>query len=356
MSVKILRWILIGLGVVALLATLLPFVPTNAAAVRVWDFPRLQVAAVLAIVLGALVAMPRREKWTWVFAASLGAALAWQVHWIWPYTPLATTEAKRAESCAAESRVTLVVANVLIDNRDVAPLLALVERTDPDMVLLVETDAWWDEQLSPLKEAYAHGISHPQEDSYGIHLSSRFPLIEPEVRFLIQDYVPSIKTGVRLRSGARINLYGLHPMPPPHQDTERRDAELLIVGQEVHREPTPAIVAGDLNDVAWSRSNSLFQEVSGLLDPRIGRGVYATFSTDWPLVRFPLDYVFFERSFQLLELEVLEHIGSDHFPLFIALCFRPEGAGAQQPPPPEGSAVEEADDAIREGHEEAADD
>ena len=341
----------------ALVATLLPFIPSNASAVRVWDFPRLQVAVVLAVVLvGALVLLPRREVWTWAFAASLATGLVWQAHWVWPYTPLASTQARDAGSCEAESRVTLVVANVLIENRDVAPLLALVERRAPDMVLLVETDAWWDEQLSPLKKAYAHVVAQPQEDSYGIHLFSRLPLIEPEVRFLIQDYVPSIKTGVMLRSGARINLYGLHPMPPPHQDTERRDAELLVAGKELHREPVPAILAGDLNDVAWSRSNNLFQQVSGLLDPRIGRGVYATFSADWPLLRFPLDYVFFERSFQLLELEVLEHIGSDHFPLFIALCYRPDSAAATQPPPPEGSAVEKANEAIQEGREEAAED
>ena len=46
-----------------------------------------------------------------------------------------------------------------------------------------------------------HAIAHPREDDYGIHLFSRFPLIGPEVRFLVEDYVPSIKTGLRLPSG-----------------------------------------------------------------------------------------------------------------------------------------------------------
>lgn len=337
-----------------LVATLLPFIPSNASVVRVWDFPRLQLAVVLAVVLlGALALLPHGEVWTWAFAACITAALAWQGHWVWSYTPLVSVQAKDAGNCQAESRVSLVVANVLIENRDVAPLLALIERRDPDMVLLVETDAWWDEQLSPLKKAYPHVVAQPQEDSYGIHLFSRLPLIDPEVRFLIQDYVPSIKTGVKLSSGAHINLYGLHPMPPPHQDTERRDAELLMVGKEVHRDKIPSIVAGDLNDVAWSRSNNLFQEVSGLLDPRIGRGVYPTFSANWPLLKFPLDYVFFERSFQLLDLQVEPHIGSDHYPLFIALCYKPDDAASQKPPQPAGSAIEEANEAIEKGQEKA---
>ena len=49
-------------------------------------------------------------------------------------------------------------------------------------------------------------------------------MIGQEVRFLVEDDVASIKTGLRLLSGARIDFYGLHPKPPPLQDTEQRDA------------------------------------------------------------------------------------------------------------------------------------
>ena len=45
------------------------------------------------------------------------------------------------------------MANVLIDNRDASSLLSLVEEIDPDLLLLLETDAWWDRELEPLKAA-----------------------------------------------------------------------------------------------------------------------------------------------------------------------------------------------------------
>jgi endonuclease/exonuclease/phosphatase (EEP) superfamily protein YafD len=351
---KFVRWVLFGLGGLAVLMTVLPFVPSNESAIRIWDFPRFQVAALLAAVLIATpLLLPLRDRRTWAFAAALAGAFAWQAWAIWPYTPLVETEAKALTGCEPGERVTLLVANVLVENRNAAPLLALVERVGPDLVLLVETDAWWDRQLEPLKEAYPHAISHPRENSYGIHVFSRLETIGPQVRFLVEDDVPSIKTGLRLRSGARIDLYGLHPRPPPLQDTEERDAELLLVGEEVRKEAAPSIVAGDLNDVAWSRTNSLFQEVSGLLDPRIGRGPYNTFNADWPLLRWPLDHVFFEESFRLLDVAVMEDIGSDHFPFFVALCHDPAAAAIQEQPQPEPADREAADEAIEEGREEA---
>ncbi|MBY0226004.1 MAG: endonuclease/exonuclease/phosphatase family protein [Hyphomicrobium sp.] len=349
---RLLGWILTGLGGLAVLATVLPIIPSNEAAIRIWDFPRLQIAALLATVLVATpFVISARSGRAFSFVAVLVAALAWQVHAIWPYTPISQIEAKAVASCEPASQISLLVANVRVENRDAGPLLALVKGVNPDLVLLVETDSRWNRQLEPLKRTYSFVISHPQENGYGMHLFSRYELIKPEVRFLVENDVPSVETGLRLPSGARINLYGLHPRPPPLQDTAPRDAELLLVGEEVRKESTPSIVAGDLNDVAWSRTSSLFQEVSGLLDPRIGRGLYATFNADWPLLRWPLDHVFFAESFWLLDMAVLEDIGSDHFPFFVAVCHDKTAVGLQDEPRPESFDLKAADEIIEEGLE-----
>jgi endonuclease/exonuclease/phosphatase (EEP) superfamily protein YafD len=232
-----------------------------------------------------------------------------------------------------ESCVRVLTANVLMENRRAADFLALVRASDPDIVLAVETDAWWDEQLSALDEVFPYSVKRPLDNTYGMHLFSKLELDSPEVRFLVADDVPSIRTTVRLRSGVRIELYGVHPRPPlPGQDTEARDAELVIVGKEVKARRRPAIVAGDLNDVAWSDTTRLFQKISGTLDPRIGRGTYSTFHAKYPLCRWALDHIFHEPSFTLVEITRLGHFGSDHLPMLVELCHRPRAEAAQPAP------------------------
>jgi endonuclease/exonuclease/phosphatase (EEP) superfamily protein YafD len=351
--VRVLSWLLATVGCLAILFTMLPLIPSKEVWIRIWDFPRVQIAVVLAAVLLAGPFVFTLRRLGLAFLAVTGGAMTWQLYGIWPYTPLYPTQAKTALACESDSRVRLLVANVLIENREASPLLALVEEADPDLVLLIETDSWWDRQLEPLKAAYPHMVGQPQENSYGMHLFSRFEMVAPEVRFLVEDDVPSIMTGLVLPSGAQISFYGLHPKPPPQQDTAERDAELLIVGKEVREGTAPSIVAGDLNDVAWSKTNSLFQDVSGLLDPRIGRGPHSTFHANWPLLRWPIDHVFFEESFMLLDIAVMHDIGSDHFPFYVALCHDIAAATIQERPQAEPSDLDAAEEAIDQGREEA---
>ena len=131
---------------------------------------------------------------------------------------------------------------------------------------------------------------------------------------------------MKLRSGALLELRCVHPRPPAPQeakDARPRDAELIVVGRELKEKRGPAIVLGDLNDVAWSRTNYQFQDLSGLLDPRIGRGFYHTFHARYPFLRYPLDHCFHTKHFRLVSFKRLRKFGSDHFPVAIKLSWSP---------------------------------
>lgn len=335
-----------GFGLVV--ATVLSRVKSAEWWIRFVDFPRLQIAVGLAAVVGAFAfyADPAAPLDV-VFVVALLASLAYQAHRIYPYTPLARIGVLDSSPGGDDRRIRILVANVLMGNRRFDDLASLIREHDPDLILAMETDGWWDERLHVLDADYPHTVRRPQDNQYGLHLFSKLPFDAADVRCRVEDDVPSVRAQLRLRSGDIVDFHGIHPRPPrPGQDTEERDAELLIVGREVRADPRPAIVAGDLNDVAWSRTTQLFQKISGLLDPRRGRGMYSTFHADYPPLRWPLDHVFHDASFTLVGLRRLRHIGSDHFPVLVELKYEPRAEVSQQPLEVERSDFVDARDRI----------
>jgi len=230
-----------------------------------------------------------------------------------------------------------------------------VKDLEPDVFLALETDKWWAGEIAGLSDEYPHAIELPQDDTYGMVLRSRLPLIDPTVEHIVNDNIPSIHADLELENGIRIKLHAVHPKPPfPDEDTSStdRDAELLVVGKRVKETDDPTIVFGDLNDVAWSRTTRLFQKISGLLDPRVGRGFFCTFHADHWFLRWPLDHIFISRHFRVRNLKRLSPIGSDHFPMFADLSFQPEGENEGDAPEQDAGDREEAEEKIDDAEEE----
>jgi endonuclease/exonuclease/phosphatase (EEP) superfamily protein YafD len=249
----------------------------------------------------------------------------------------------------SERSLRVLVVNVLMTNRTADQLFALIRQHEPDVILAVETDAWWGTHFEKLAPAYPERLVHLLENTYGMLLYSKLELLEPEIRFLLKPDIPSIRTGVRLRSGESVRLYCLHPEPPSPSEADTslpRDAELVLVGREAAAAGGPTIVAGDLNDVAWSHTSRLFRRISRLLDPRIGRGMFNTFHAGYWLVRWPLDHVFVSEEFALHAIRRLPAFGSDHFPIMIDLEHRPVVADLHEPPEADGEDHAEADDKL----------
>ncbi|WP_244936362.1 endonuclease/exonuclease/phosphatase family protein [Methylobacterium currus] len=342
------------LALVLIAATLLPFWRSRTGLVRTFDFPRFQIAAAIPPVLVLLV-VAGHDPVSLALGAGLLGALGLQLRHILPFTRVTRPAARAAPAKADPARcVAILIVNVLQSNRAYDRLLAAVERSDPDLILALETDAGWRDALAPLRARYPHGVDQPQDNTYGLMLYSRLPLDDVRVRFLIEDDVPSVRAGVTLPSGDRFTFHGVHPRPPhPGNSSATRDGELVLVAREVAREGGPAVVAGDLNDVAWSRTTRLFQAIGGLLDPRVGRGAYPTFHAGWPILRWPLDHVFFSEHFLLARLERLPPIGSDHFPILIALCQDPRAEAVQEPPAADAADRREGAEAVAEAREAA---
>jgi hypothetical protein len=83
-------------------------------------------------------------------------------------------------------------------------------------------------------------------------------------------------------------------------------------------------------------------KVSGLLDPRRGRGMYNTFHASYPFLRWPLDHVFHSKEFTLIDLQRLEPMGSDHFPIMVELALTPSQGHDQAKLEIESGDIQEA--------------
>ena len=323
------------------------------------DFPRLQILALglIAFILMLLWDAP----WDWVREAiliGLIAAVAYQLKMVLPYTFVWKKQVKTVTKTELQSerQISLIVSNVLTPNTQYHLLLQQIRQHQPDLILTLESDAHWEQALSVLEDDYPYRVAVPLDNLYGMHLYSRLALKDIEVKFILSDEIPSIHATVILRSGQPVQLYCLHPKPPSPteaKDSTLRDAELLIVGDQIKDLDESCIVMGDLNDVAWSRTTRLFQRISGLLDPRVGRHFVNTFHADYPLLRWSLDHVFHSTDFALVQMQRLPHIGSDHFPVYVVLQTGRVFEQVQEELEQTEADEQEAQEAIEDGIEKA---
>ena len=310
---------------VLLIVTLLPMSYSQHYLIRSCDFIRLQVfyMALCGLIFGVYLAS---KELSFLAVSTLVMAcliLFIQGKWIFSYTWLAKKEVQSAQSHSKHS-IRIMSANVLMSNRNSEQLIKLVNKHQPDLLITLESDSWWQNKLSVLKKEYPQQIQCPKDNRYGMHLYSKFNILDAQICELVEDNIPSIHILFENHDGLQMQGHFIHPAPPSPTEKESsrpRDSELIMVAKALKNPIRPTIVAGDLNDVAWSRSTRLFMQISGFLDPRKGRGFFNTFHADYFFMRWPLDHLFHSKGFTVKCIKRLAKYGSDHFALLTELVY-----------------------------------
>lgn len=207
---KSVHLVLITLGLAGVAGTFIPFAGTNAWWVRILDYPRWEIMVGMLLVLAVYLAVFRSAGWiVWVFAAVLWVGIGYQAALLAAWTPLPPARVLQVGNCDG-ARFRLFSANVLFRNHYADALIRRVGATNPDLVLLMETDEWWEQHLTPLYQSYPFVVKHVGVKGYGIHLFSRIPLKNARVEFLVAADMPSIFTGVQLPNGV-VRFVAIHP-------------------------------------------------------------------------------------------------------------------------------------------------
>ncbi len=338
------------IGIPNILATALSLLRFQYWWIRVFDYPKLQMIALMLIaVVLQIVGTTEWQIWGYIYLILLSITIIYQTYKVHPYTHFAKVQVLDAEKTDPKNHFSLVHCNVLMTNRDSESCLKEITRRHPDIILAVEADKWWQNALKTLESDYPYCAHLPLENTYGMLLYSKLKLENTDFQFLVENDVPSLHPIITLTSGVKVSGYFIHPKPPVPEEAPTsapRDAELIMVAKSAKKSTLPVVVAGDLNDVGWSRSSELFQKISGLLDPRIGRGLFATFNANNRFFRWPLDHIFHSKDFRVVDIERLHYIGSDHFSIYVKLSYEPAKADVQQELKVDAEDVNEANEKL----------
>lgn len=211
----------------------------------------------------------------------------------------------------------LISYNVHHDNDNYKETITFIKQTQPDIVLLVEPDKEWIDKLSELKAIFPFFIEEPLENSFGIALYSRLPLINTHIRYIVLANLPSIAAEVYLHNKV-ITIIGTHTLPPISTSfASIRNQQLKDLALIASTSNKPFILAGDLNITSWSPYFQDLIKESRLYDSQKGFGIQPTWPTMLPPLGITIDHCLISSDITIINRKIGRNLGSDHHPVII---------------------------------------
>jgi endonuclease/exonuclease/phosphatase (EEP) superfamily protein YafD len=253
----------------------------------------------------ALFLFGLKRKLGWAALSLIVVALNLMVILPW-YFPAASAES------ASQLELRVLLANVNVKNRSFAAAIALIQKEQPDLVAIVETNRDWIQALDAVKPILPYALFSPTAEGFGVALYSKFPLeaIAIEAPQEFQDFHLAAQVNV---AGKRVTAIALRPPPPKGATlTQIRNQELEIVANWVRSLDTPIIALGDFNTSLWSPFYQKFVDQTQLHDSRQGFGILPTCPSILPPLYIPIDHCLISADIQASHSRTGKLIGSDH--------------------------------------------
>lgn len=193
-------------GAIAVILTLLPFIAIDYWWIRIFDFPHFQLTVLTFLALCTyFIRFDIKRRNDYLFVSMLIACFIFQVSKIYPYTPLAAFEVMDATQSNPDKTLKIFTANVLQKNENIQKLSSEIKRHDADILLFTETNQRWKNDILPsIGAAYQYQVEIPLSNTYGMLLYSKFQLIDPQIKFIVEDNIPSIHSLIKLPAGDTI--------------------------------------------------------------------------------------------------------------------------------------------------------
>lgn len=216
--------------------------------------------------------------------------------------------------------LTLLHANVLAGNRDVAALLWHIEREAPDLVFVQELTPDHVHLLETLSAKFPYRLLAPREDAWGIGAWSTRPFIREDILQTAPRGLPSIRVEIE-HDGNPLTIFSTHPVTPIGRDGfADRNRQLAAIADAVNETLGPTIVTGDLNTTPWGAHYRAFERATGLRNAQAGHGIKPSWPVFLPVGMIPIDHVLLSEELAAVEVRTLSAVGSDHLPLLVRVA------------------------------------
>lgn len=212
------------------------------------------------------------------------------------------------------SELSIYYSNVNKNTGDPHRLNKDIVQQSPDLVALLEVDEEWLSHLSVLKD-YPYSVVVPRIDLFGVALYSKIPFVDGVVDSVGSDMPPVIIAPLQTAVGEMLVLL-VHAIPPLSTENFEHSWILMRRLQTLLRfEKRPILVVGDFNSTPFGRLFRGFRK-SGYVPAELGFGISRTWNAHSPFLRLKLDHMLTRGTIEIADFQVMEKIGSDHFPLF----------------------------------------
>lgn len=307
------------LSFILIVSSYIPLIKNSHWFYRFFEFGKLQILFLLTLTLiSGLIFIEKHTTLTIIFALLTSLTIFHHYKDLYPYTTFHSIP-ENNKTKSSSNTISIISANIYQDNNDYFRFIEMIEKHNPDLFLTMESNQDWENALSHFDKTYPSQVKVALENTYGIHLFSKFEILSHQVHYFVANDIPCIEAKIKSKDDFIFNFYGVHPPPPSpteEENAKERDGELLSVAKVIKTKKEPCVVMGDFNNVAWAKSSLLFRKTSELIDARIGRGLFSTFHAKYWFLRFPIDLFFHSTDVFVEELKTLDDFGSDHFPIF----------------------------------------
>jgi endonuclease/exonuclease/phosphatase (EEP) superfamily protein YafD len=271
---------------------------------------------VILIILGLLIVASRWRRVGW---AILGVALVNALF----VAPLFVGSPGEPVAGAPEMRV--MSFNLLSTNESYNEVVAYIQATTPDLVLLHEASRPWEVAMESSGLDYQIVRGRSDNLIFGTLVLARqtvdassFGFAEGDGRAIAMSYLPS-------GWPEPVKVLSSHPVAPTSGERAAlRDAQLRFAADWAGQQDGAYVVVGDLNASPWSSPFGELVSDGRLRNSQIGFGLQPSFSanTIFPL-RVPIDHLLHSEDLRVSDRRLGPPMGSDHFPLVVDLQFAP---------------------------------